>query len=286
MKIGLISLALQLKMNGTFKNVNKIMDMGTKALRVNYEDLEYAFKQTNLTFEAKKFNFLKEFPKGKRRSTKLFWEQLDIKDYSCLDINNEKDSIYCDLNIPFNDKKHLLKYDLVMDFGNNEHAFNVGEAYRTMYNLCNKDGYLWIFQSVFNGNGFFQFDISFFEGMALANQMGIIHASYIVCTNDYDQFLIPANKDLFNMLDLSKVKSIDITYVLKKTNLDDFKYYYQYNLKDNKRYYAVDFLTKNFPPERHYIQTKTIKNIKSLVKKNKANKFTKEWAMATEILKK
>ena len=282
MKIGLLSLATELILNGTFKDVKSIIDMGTKALRVHYTDLEYLFEQSNIKFNKNKFKFLKKFPKGKRQSTQLFWEEFGIKNYKCIDINREEGSIYSDLNLPFNKKRHLGKYDLVLDIGNNEHVFNVGEAYKTMYNLCKKDGYLWIFQSVYNGNGFFQFDIPFFEGMALANKLGIIHASYIVQTSDYDQFLIPANKDLFNVIDLTKVKSIDITYVMKKTTNEKFKFYYQYNLKNNQKFFKVSFINKKFPPERYYIQSKSIID---LIKSNKNDKYSKEWLRATEILK-
>ena len=41
-----------------------------------------------------------------------------------------------------------------MTFGNNEHVFNVGEAYKTMFKLTKKNGLIWIRQSVYNGNGF------------------------------------------------------------------------------------------------------------------------------------
>ena len=32
----------------------------------------------------------------------------------------------------------MNKFDLVTDFGNNEHVFNVGQAYKNMYQLCKK----------------------------------------------------------------------------------------------------------------------------------------------------
>ena len=109
MKNGLLNIAVELKKTGVFKSVNNIIDMGTKTLRIHYDELEYLFNQANIKFNSNKFKFLKNFPKGKRKSTKLFWEELGIKNYNCLDINKEKDSIYCDLNLPFNDKKHIGK---------------------------------------------------------------------------------------------------------------------------------------------------------------------------------
>ena len=279
MKIGLLNLALELKNNGVFNNVSNIMDMGTKTLRVHYDDLQYLFKQSGIKFDSKKFAFLKKFPKGKRKTNKLFWDELKVK-YSCLDINEEDGSEFVDLNFPFKNKKHLNKYDLVMDCGNNEHVFNVGEAYRTMYNLTKKEGFMWIYQSVFNGNGFFQYDIPFFEGLALANKMNIVHAAYVIGTNDYDQFLIPANKDLFNTIDLTKVKSVDISYILRKNFNNEFNYYYQYNLnKKNPEPFSVNFITSKFPPERYYIQSKSINEMKKLAKKGNVDCI--EWLRAT-----
>ena len=280
MKIGLLNLASELKKNGVFHDVNKIMDMGTKTLRVHYDDLRHLFDQSGIKFDTKKFSFLKKFPKGKRVSNRLFWEEIGIKNYNCLDINEEEGSEFVDLNIPYTNKKHINKYDLVMDFGNNEHVFNIGEAYKTMYSLSKKGGYLWIYQSVYNGNGFFQYDIPFFEGLALANKMNIVHAAYVIGTNDYDQYLIPANKDLFNTLDLTKVKSVDISYILKKNFSDEFKYYYQYNLTEkNPQPYNVNFITNKFPPERYYIQSKSIADMKKLAKQGDIDCI--EWLRAT-----
>ena len=278
MKIALLNLAVEFKKNKLFKNVRKIIDMGSKTLRINYNDLEYLFNQSNLNFNKKKFSFLKKFPKGKRKSTSLFWEEIGIKDYNCLDINKEKGSIFCDLNIPFNDKKHIGKYDLVTDFGNNEHVFNVGEAYKTMYKLCKKNGFIWIHQQVYNTNGFFNFNISFFEGFALANKLNIVYAAYVVLVDEYEQFLIPANQNLFNVIDLQKVKSIDITYVFRKSSNDSFKYYYQYNIDNSKNYYSIKFINNRFPPERHYIQTHSTKDIKN--KAIKGDKISSEWVRA------
>ncbi len=279
MKIGLLSLAAELKKNGVFKDVHNMMDMGTKTLRVHYNDLENLFDQLGMKFDKKKFSFLKKFPKGKRITNELFWDELKIK-YNCLDINEEKGSEFVDLNYPFNNKNHLGKYDLVMDTGNNEHIFNVAEAYKTMYNLTKPGKFMWIFQSVYNGNGFFQYDIPFFEGFAAANKLNIIYGAYVIGTEDYGQFLIPADKDLFNTLDLNKCQSVYITYIFRKNFNSAFNYNYQYNLKDKaKAPFRVNYVTKRFPPERYYIQSKTLKAIKEDAKKG--DKYCIEWLRAT-----
>lgn len=84
------------------------------------------------------FYNLKNYPGFPRTSTKEFWKLLGFTNTVCLDINGQHDSIYCDLNFPFDDINHIGKYDLVTDFGNNEHPFNVVEAYKTMHKLCKK----------------------------------------------------------------------------------------------------------------------------------------------------
>ena len=273
MKIGLLTLAVELFNNKTFSHVNNIMDMGNKSIRASYDDLNYLFEQGNINFNEKKFSFLKKFPRGNRKSMKIFWEALGVNNYNCIDLNGKDNSIKFDLNNPYNDKKHLNKYDLVTDIGNNEHVFNVGEAYKTMYNLCNVNGYMWIFQSVYNGNGFFNYDISFFEGFALANELGIVYSAYIVNTSDYDQYLIPADKELFNVINLNKVTSIDITYIFKKNFNKKFRYYNQYQYGKKITKYNISFLHNKFPPERYYIPT-------DIIKKNhdsKQKKYIKEW---------
>ena len=270
MKIAQLTLALEFIEKKYFKNIKSVMDMGTKSLRVKYEDLEFLFRQSNIKFDKKKYSFLKKFPKGPRKSTKLFWNNIGITDYNCLDINKQKGSIYADLNYPFTDKKHFSKYNLVCDFGNNEHVFNVGEAYKTMYNLCSTDGYIWITQSVYGGNGFFNFDLSFFENYAAANNLSILHSAYLINLKDYEQFMVPANKSLLDVINLNKVSNIDITYVFRKTSNQKFNFGYQYNMKI-KDHYNILFFNNNYPPEKLYLQTKSLNKIKNLAKNGDKN---------------
>ena len=278
MKIGMINIVLELFNNGKFKNINNVLDLGTKELRVSYDQLKFAFDQTKFKFDKKKFSKLKIFPKGKRISTSIFWKELGIRNYKCSDINNVKSKYYIDLNYPLKNKKLLNSFDLVADFGNNEHVFNVGEAYKSMYNLCKKDGFIWIFQSVYNGNGFFNFDISFFEGYAAANNLSIVYSCYLIHTSDYEQFVVPCNKELLNSFDLSKVKSINISYIFRKRTNNNFKYYYQYNYNNNHSQFKISFLKSEIPSEKIYIPTKSISEMKKLAKKG--NKASIDWLRA------
>jgi len=275
MKIGLINLALTLYKHGLFSNVSSMLDMGTKELRVSYKDLKYSLDQINIKIKKNNFDILKKFPKGKRISTKNLWTLLGIKNYKCVDINKSNNSIFLDLNYPLEDKKLISKFDLVNDFGNNEHVFNVGEAYKTMYNLCKKDGLIWINQSVFGGNGFFHFDQSFFEGFAAANSLSIIHMSYVVNVGAYKQFLIPCDKDLISQFDLNKIKNIDISCIFKKKTNNKFKYFYQYNANNEQKPFLQSFITTRYPPEKIYIPTKKRSDYIKAAKKG--DEFSKTW---------
>ncbi len=275
MKIGLINLAITLYKNGILSNVESLMDMGTKELRVSYKDLKFSLDQANIKITNKKFNILKKFPKGKRISTKHLWSLLNIKKYNCIDINNSKGSIYHDLNYPLNKKSLLSKFDLVNDFGNNEHVFNIGEAYKSMYMMCKKNGLIWINQSVYGGNGFFHFDQSFFEGYAAANSLSILHMAYVINIGAYKQFLIPCDKDLLSQFDKNKISNIDISCVFRKKTNNKFKYFYQYNSNNNQRPFLQSFINSNYPSEKVYIPSRTRNEYKKLAKKG--DEFSKAY---------
>ena len=61
MKIGLINLALTLYKNGFFSDVNSILDMGSKELRISYADLKYSLDEVNIKIKNKNLNILKKF---------------------------------------------------------------------------------------------------------------------------------------------------------------------------------------------------------------------------------
>ena len=267
MKIGLINIALELFKNKKFNNVKNVVDMGSKELRVSFDKLKNSYNQAGLKFNEKKFSILKKFPKGKRISTKNFWMDMGIREYKSFDINKSHDSIFFDLNYPMEKKNYFNKFDLVADFGNNEHVFNIGESYRTLYNLCKKNGYIWIFQAVYKGNGYFNFDQSFFEGYAAANNLSVVHSCYIVNIDEYNQAIIPCDKNLYEVINKDKVFNINISYIFKKKTNKEFKYYYQYNLDKKDSPYLVSFFNNSYPPEKMYIPTKTKNEYKKLARK-------------------
>jgi hypothetical protein len=70
------------------------------------------------------------------------------KEYACIDLNEEHRAIPLGLNQPLEDISLYGQFDMLTDFGCNEHAFNIAEAYRTMHSLCKKKGLLVIFQGI------------------------------------------------------------------------------------------------------------------------------------------
>jgi len=255
MGMGVIcKVAMELQQLGYFDNVESVMDMGAQEVHVEFEKFKYWVKQTNLKFNENIFSDLKHYPAHPRVPTKEFWKMLGFKNVVCLDIAKQHDSIYCDLNYSFDDKAHIGKYDLVTDFGNNEHPFNIVEAYRTMHKLCKKNGYMIIEQAVFSGNGYYNLDIPFFEGLAVANNYSVIYSAYNIVTNN-GEYHLPCDNQILKILLNSNIRT-GISYIFKKNDDNEFKYCYQGTVeKSFTSIYRTQFITDIFPPERMYIPT-------------------------------
>lgn len=250
-----VKIALELKSLGMFDNMHSVMDMGSQEIGMNYPDFMHLIDSYAVKYDRGQFEDQKNFPGFPRMSSKPFWRALGFDITDNLDINGEHGSIYCDLNKPFLQNEMFEKYDLVTDFGNNEHPFNVAEAYRTMHKLVKKGGLLWIDQAVLNGNGFYNFDISFFESMAAANDYGIIYSAFVINTQNDEQYHVPCSRDLLDMFDYSKVKYIGINYLFRKSTSSEFQFPIQNIPKqsDPNRSYRVSYVSNRFPPERYYI---------------------------------
>ncbi|MBI3252243.1 MAG: hypothetical protein HYZ52_02840 [Candidatus Omnitrophica bacterium] len=121
-----------------------------------------------------------QWPAQPRCSSRVFYRFLGFQKYNCVDLNQEHGAVSLDLNHPLQDSSLFSQFDLVTDHGCNEHVFNTGEAYRTMHRLCKPGGIILIDQSVWEGNGYYLYDLSFFEGLAAANSYKIIYSGYVV----------------------------------------------------------------------------------------------------------
>ena len=91
-----------------------------------------------------------------------------------------------------------------------------------MHKLTKVNGLMIIVQNLYNGNGYFNFDEGFVRGIAASNSYDIINCSYIIASNEktssgtFYEYHIPMSKKLFDVLNLTKIRSVGICAVFKK----------------------------------------------------------------------
>ena len=227
--------ALNNYLKGFYKDIHSVLDMGDQDLGLSYSLLSDLVVQANLKLDEDSFERARYFPERPRVSTSTFWKILGIEQAHRMDLlsidrvnpEDQKLVIIKDLNEPLEDMSMWEKYDLVTDFGNNEHPFNIVESYRTMHRLTRKNGFMWIWQEVYGGNGYFNLDQPFFENLAAVNNYQIFDSAYVIAKSHHEHYMIPCEKGLLTTIDFGKVKSIGITYTFRKTNSDDFIIPYQ-----------------------------------------------------------
>ena len=278
----IIDIALQLYKDNFFKNINSVIDMGDQDLNISFNDLSEKFSRFNIEIDST-FDKSKSYPSRPRLPSSMFWKKIGINQTDRLDLEkldrntDEKLSkfIKIDLNYPIEDQTKFEKYDLVTDFGNNEHPFNIVESYKTMHKLCKKNGYMFIHQAMFRGNGYYNFDPCFFENLAAVNKFECLHSSFVFqYSNNY--FTTPLESSILNIVNLNGLKYLGIIYLFKKTSDDELKIPYQGSgEKFEKDSFFVNRLNLNSDnPTRYYLTSSAEemsirKLIKILIKKLK-----------------
>jgi len=255
---GGVKLNLELWQRGILKDVKSVVEMGYQELalsRLHFEKLVTSAGLEN--YDSSNFPNLDNWPhKRPRCPTQPFYQMLGIEEYFSVDLNQEHGALAIDLNTPLTDTSVYGKFDLVTDYGTNEHVFNVAEAYRTMHRLCSLNGLMVIFQQLYGGNGYHNFDVSYFEGMAAANQYKILYSSFIVNVEN-DQIHIPASRELLDMFEWPKTRFgpyIGTCHVMQKQSEEDFKYAYQDSYMahvQGNAGYEMQFLPN--PPSYSYV---------------------------------
>lgn len=264
-----VKMTLELWQKDFFKGMNSVVEMGSQELHLALTDFMELIQMAGLTnYKKENFAALSDWPAGPRCSSKPFYEILGIKDYACIDLDKHYGAITLDLNRPLEDKSLYGKYDLVTDYGTNEHIFNTAEAYRTMHKLCKPGGILMIGQVVYCGNGYYAYDPSFFEGIAAANNYKILFSSYVISTTtptrsgSTNQFHIPLSRELLGALDWTKTAQLGIYYAMQKQSESEFNTPYQdrYLSKFQGNHgYKLQYLQS--PPTRSYIPIHTLSGI-------------------------
>lgn len=294
LNVAAIQNLLELHGLGYFEKTSSVLEIGSQELHLKVDVLEELLTGAGFSSGlASKLPHVNNYPERPRTPARKLYETLGFKEYNSIDINGDFGAIKHDLNKPFNETSLYNKYDVVTDFGSCEHVFNISECYKTMHNLTKPGGYIIIHQAVLKGNGYFNFDEGFFEGLAAANNYKIIYSSYVVhfenkANGGEHEFHIPRNRELFNVLDYSKLEAVNIYGILQKTKDEDFKIPYQGGLMKKKysikggfnRAYLKDSMGSIYIPSsttkiEHAPLRSIIKALISKIKKILRIKFSK-----------
>lgn len=261
LNVGAVRLFLELKIRGQLDGLSSIAEIGSQELYLTLADFRQLVASAGLQEDlGGSFDGLEDPSQPPRPSARHFYQLLGIDEYVCLDVNGQHGAIQCDLNLPFNDRSLFGKFDIVTDHGSAEHVFNVAEVYRTMHNLCRQSGLIIAIQAVVNGNGYYCFDHTFFEGLAAANGYRVLYASYMITPDSLTagggnpEWHVPIDDDLLNSFDFSKLKALGIVYVMQKVADARFVVPYQDGMLAEKlghRGYELQFLPT--PPSRTYV---------------------------------
>ena len=144
-----------------------------------------------------------------------------------------------------------------------------------MHKLCKKGGVLFIEQAFLGGNGYYNFDISFFENLAAVNDYSCIHSCLVFNFKD-KYFSTPIDRDYIRYVNMNNLKTVSQIFIFRKNSDSDFKFPYQGAGKkmSAEEYYQIDYAGKDLPLEKIYlpnsinnIRTKTL--IKTLISRFK-----------------
>ena len=267
-----------LKSKNFFKGINSVMDMGDQDFKIPLNDYIRHTKIYNVQKNEIIAKYLNKTTHDPILSSSMLWKTMGIDNTARIDLifkkrfleDNFSNLIKFDLNHKYTDEKNLLNYDLVTDFGNNEHPFDIKQTFETMHNLCKKNGYIWSMQSLFNGNGFYNFNSCFYEHLAAFNNYSIVHAYLIFGFENTENYIsTPVNIDYIKYLDLKNANQYTINYIFKKNNEEEFKIPYQgMGFNGNRNVlFNIDYKGQEIPLEQTYVPLSTHSfSIKDLLK--------------------
>ncbi len=253
---------------GIFESIDSVCESGSQELNMTAKEFHGIVQAHGLSdYDRQDFALLDKFPGTPRESARKLYQLLGAQNYTCLDLNKEHGAIGHDLNTPFDDRSKWEQFDLVTDFGCNEHCFNVMEAYRTLHRLLKPGGYMVICQPRYaETNGYYLMDESFYEGLAAANGYKIVQAQYVTtelnrAREEREQFLIPLSRDLLRIIDLNAVK-ISIIYCLQKVSSEDFVIPYQDKFLSERQGNAgyIQYFERR-PPVRSYLPIESAEGV-------------------------
>ncbi len=256
----LFDFIIELHNQKQFEKCKSVLDMGDQDISVIYSYAKQKLINSNIKFEDE---FLEKYltQEKPRLQSSYLWKMLGFEKTHRLDIfyserkkDDKENFIHHNLNNQISASAD--KYDLVTDFGNNEHPFNVAQTYKNMHQLTNKNGLMLISQQYIFGNGFYNFDPSFFENIAATNEYKIIY-SFMTIYNNVMNLNTPIEPKILKIFNFSTIDSITLNYFFKKETDKDFIFPNQgfgKELKKNNIYLPI--IERNeFNYSRSYLPT-------------------------------
>lgn len=230
-----VRLLLALNNRCAFGERSAALDMGAQDIDCTFEEFKSELARADMdTPDTESFDALHRYPKEKM-SARALYEMLEFERYVCVDIGGgdpggkNGDALtkrwnahVHDLNEPLTDTKLQGAFDLVTDFGNNEHAFNVAETYRSLHRVCRSGGVIVVHQAVVGGNGFYTFSPAFFEALAAANHYEILSSAFTLAAKEFA--IEPGGKREFEM---GPGDELGLLYAFRKVTNDPFRTPYQ-----------------------------------------------------------
>ena len=259
-----------LQSSGLFNNILSVIDMGDQDFEISVKEYEEKTKIYNIKKNSDLVKLIKKYEINKGEpmiSSSFFWKSIGIKNTARIDLtfktrfeeDNFAKCVEQDLNYPLVNNLDLKNnFSLVTDFGNNEHPFNVMQTFKTMHELCKKDGIIWSAQSVINGNGFYNFNTCFYENLAAFNNYSIVYSYFVYISEDGKKyFTSPTDTQYLKYINHNIINNVMIVYIFRKNDEKEFSIPYQGLGKDGKRQnlYFVDFKGTTIPLSQTYIPT-------------------------------
>lgn len=277
---------LQLWKDGHLSGKNSIVELGSQELHLPFDDFEEAVCGFGVpTFEPEDFMPWEWENRGKCCYADKFYSLFGLNEYKCFDMNGENSAIVHDLNEPFEQNEYFERFDVVTDFGCAEHVFNVSEVFRTMHKVCKPNGLFVHCQQMYNTNGYYLFDPAYYEDLAAANGYEILFSSFILDApssmkdSGNHSWHVPLSTELLDTIDLSKLTTVSVFYVMKKINDAAFKtpYQGQYMSDVYKNHgYEVAAMSNYRAPSRKYVPVIDRYNVSSRVFKKTCKAYFKK----------
>ena len=143
-------------------------------------------------------------------TVKEWYLSIGFKNYTAIDVNEERDSIAMDLNLNLNDYYNFTEqFDLVTNNGTGEHVFNQLTLFENTHNLTRTGGcmihclpcYRWV------DHGFYNYNPNLFTALATANNYKVSHLW--LAQNNMEQLFALDPNILYRQTDLRCESNID-----------------------------------------------------------------------------